>query len=161
MGKVKGERHDCCHLLPCTFSTASGIHLYFWIDNLIKLKTHQGLTDGPAISDDKGRVLNSSTIDQGMHEILEDLYISQRDSFPLSIKSSDDIVENYHAFQSFRRSSDTQALNQGVSREDIDLVNHWHQTQKADGNRPSLDMRYHYAQVDLLVDPFLRYTSAM
>jgi hypothetical protein len=98
---------------------------------------------------------------QGMHEILEDLFVSHRDLFPSSIKSRDDITENYHAFCSFRRSSDTRALNQGVSREDIDLVKRWHQIEKADGSRPSFDMRYHYAQVELLVEPFSRYTKAM
>jgi hypothetical protein len=135
MGKVKGEHHNRCHLLPRTFLTASGIQPYGWIDDVIKLKLKQGLTDGPAISDEQGRALNSSTIDQGMHEVLEEFFISQRDLF--------------------QRSSDTRALNQSVSREDIDLVNRWHQIEKADGSRPSLDMRYHYAQIDLLVEPFL------
>jgi hypothetical protein len=60
MGMVKGEHHDRCHLLPCTFSTASGIFPYSWVANLIKLKAGQGLIDGPAISDEKGRVLNAS-----------------------------------------------------------------------------------------------------
>jgi hypothetical protein len=129
--KVKGEHHDCCHLLPCTFLTSSGIQPYTWIANLIRLKTKQGLTTGPAISDDKGRVLTSSTIDQGMHEVLEDLFILQRDLFPLPINSRDDIVGNYHAFRSFRRSSDTRTLNQGVSRNDIDLVSRWHQIEKS------------------------------
>jgi hypothetical protein len=31
LGKVKGEHHDRCHLLPCTFVTASGIKPYEWI----------------------------------------------------------------------------------------------------------------------------------
>jgi hypothetical protein len=84
----------------------------------------------------KGSVRNSSTINQGMHEILEELFISQRDLFPLSVKRRDDTVANYHIFCLFRRSSDTRALNQGISREGIDLVNHLHQIEKSDGSRP-------------------------
>jgi hypothetical protein len=161
MGKVKGEHHDRCHLLPCTFKTESGIEPYVWIERLMRLKEKQGLIDGPAISDEKGRVLNSSTIDQGMHEILEELFMMERDLFGPSIKGKEDILESYHAFRSFRRSSDTRALNKGVKRDDINLINRWHQVEKADGNRPSFDMCHHYAQYELLTHPFLRYTSAM
>jgi hypothetical protein len=161
LGKVKGEHHDRCHLLPCTLATESGIRPYKWIRRLIELKGKQDLYDGPAISDEKGRVLNSSNIDQSMHEVLEELFTHQQDLFPSSIKTKEDIEENYHAFRSFRRSSDTRALNQGVRRDDINLVNRWHQIDKADGRRPSFDMRHHYAQYELLIDPFLRYTTAM
>jgi hypothetical protein len=87
MRKVKGEHHDRCHLLPCSFSTTSGIQPCAWIENLVKLKHKQGLTDGPAISDEKGRVLNMSTINQGMHEVLEDLFTSQRDLFHYQSKA--------------------------------------------------------------------------
>jgi hypothetical protein len=45
-----------------------------------------------------------------------------------------------------RRSSDTRALNEGVSKDDIDLVNQWHQVKKAGGKRPAFDMRHHSAQ---------------
>jgi hypothetical protein len=31
MGKVKGEHHDHCHLLPCAFEMESGIKPYEWI----------------------------------------------------------------------------------------------------------------------------------
>jgi hypothetical protein len=79
MGEVKGEHHDRCHLLPCTVLTNSGIRPYQWIKMLIELKTRQGLHDGPAISNEKGRVLNSSNIDQAMHELLEELLMEEPD----------------------------------------------------------------------------------
>jgi hypothetical protein len=161
MGKVKGEHHDRCHLLPCTTKTDSGIKPYEWLSMLLKLKTKQGISSGPAISDENGRILNASNIDQAMHEILEELLIQNQDLFPSFIKNKEDIEANYHAFRSFRRSSDTRALNRGVRRDDIDLVNRWHQVDRADGNRPTFDMRHHYAQYDLLIEPFLRYTQAM
>jgi hypothetical protein len=127
----------------------------------VEIKEKQGLVDGPAKSDETGQVLNSSIIYQGMHEVLEELLISQNDLFPHTITCKDDILSNYHVFRSFWRTSDTRALNQGVQRDDIDIVNRCHQVEKADGNRPSYDMWHHYAQYELLIDPFLRYTSAM
>jgi hypothetical protein len=96
-----------------------------------------------------------------MHEILDDLFISQNDLFPSTITSKDDILSNYHAFCLLWRTSDTRALNHGVRRDDIDLVNCWHRMDKADGSHPSFDMRHHYAQYELLIDPLLQYTSAM
>jgi hypothetical protein len=114
MGKVKGEHHDRCHLIRCMTQTDLGIRPYQWVKMLVQLKERQGLTEGPAISDEKGRVLTSSTIDQAMHEVLEDLVVQHQDLFPSSIISRDDIESTYHAFRSFRRSSDTGALNRGV-----------------------------------------------
>jgi hypothetical protein len=91
-----------------------------WINRLKELKLKQGFMGGPAISDQKGRVLNSSTIDQGMHEVLEELFMSHHYLFPTTITSKEDLSSHYHAFRSFRRSSDMRALNQGVRRDDID-----------------------------------------
>jgi hypothetical protein len=79
--------------------TDSGIWPYHWITMLMQLKERQGLSDRPAISDEKGRVLNSASIDQAMHEVLEDLFIHQRDLFPSSIVTKVDIEANYHAFR--------------------------------------------------------------
>jgi hypothetical protein len=98
MEKVKGEHHDRCHLIPCSFSTLSGLKQYVWLEQLRVVKSIQGLFDGPAISDEKGRVLNSSTIFQGMHKILVELLLSKRGLFPTTIIDKDDIVANYHVF---------------------------------------------------------------
>jgi hypothetical protein len=81
--------------------------------------------------DEKGRVLNSSTIAQGMHEVLEDLFVSHKQLFSSTIKEKEEISSNYHLFRSFHRSSDTRALNQGVKRDNINLVNCWHQVERA------------------------------
>jgi hypothetical protein len=78
---------------------------------LLKLKTKQGISNGPAILDENGRILNASNIDQAMHEILKELLLQNQDLFPSFIKTKEDIKANYHAFRSFRRSSDTRALN--------------------------------------------------
>jgi hypothetical protein len=93
------------------------------IRRLIVLKERKGLSYGPAISDEEGRVLNLSNIDQSKHEVLEELFIHNRYLFPNSVTSKDDIESNYHSFRSLRRSSDTRALNKGVRLDDIDLVN--------------------------------------
>jgi hypothetical protein len=161
LGKVKGEHHDRCHLLPCTYKSSSGIEPYAWINQLLVVKKEQNLQDGPAFSDEKGRVLSASVIDEAMHTILEELLEHDSSVFPNNIKSLDDIQTNYQAFRSFRRSSDTRAIEERVSVDDINLVNRWHVIDRAQGKRPTLEMRYHYAQYEELVKPFIRYTRAM
>jgi hypothetical protein len=109
-----------------------GIKPNDWIQRLQELKEKQGLVDGPAISDKKGRVLTSTIIDQGMHEVLEELYDKDKDFIPPSITSKEEIASSNHAFRSFCWSSETRTPNQRVSWDDIDLVNRWHQVKKAD-----------------------------
>lgn len=161
LGQVKGEKHDRCHLLPCTYQTSSGIKPYEWIQALLKIKAEQNLSDGPAISDSKGFVLSSSVIDNLMHEILEQLFDTQKELFPKIINNVEDIRENYQAFRSFRRTSSTRAQEERVNVDDVNLISRWHSIDKAGGKRPNFEMRFHYTQVELLVKPFLRYTNAM
>jgi hypothetical protein len=161
LGKVKGENCDCCHLLPCVFRSSSGIEPYVWIQQLLDLKASQNLVDGPAFSDEKGKILSATYINESMHIILEELLESDCNLFPKSIQSVDDIQSNYQAFRSFRRSSDTRAIDEKVAVGDINLLNRWHIIERAQGKRPNMDMRFHYAQVEELIKPFVRYTRAM
>ncbi len=48
-----------------------------------------------------------------------------------------------------------------VSKDDIDVVNRWAGVEKAQGRRPGREMRHYYADITLLMKPFLRYTRAM
>jgi hypothetical protein len=73
------------------------------------------LVDGPAFSDQKGRVLSSTFIDESMHTILEEILESDPHLFPNTINTNDDIQDNYQAFRTFRHSSDTRAIEEKVS----------------------------------------------
>ena len=48
-----------------------------------------------------------------------------------------------------------------VSKDDIDVVNRWAGVEKAQGRRPAREMRHYYADITLLLKPFMRYTLAM
>ena len=67
----------------------------------------------------------------------------------------------YHCFRSFRRASDTRALEAKVSTDDIKLVNRWSTSEKLEGRRPNQEMHFYYADIAQLEAPFLRYTKAM
>ena len=160
-GKIKGEHNARCHLLPCTPITGSGLRIKESVERLMSLKVSQGLADGPAISKENGFLFTTRAIDDAMLEVLEDLFLSNRDLFPTKIESNQDLRKSYQVFRTPRRTSDTQALEMRVSKDDIDVVNRWAGVEKAQGRKPGREMRHYYADVTLLMKPFLRYTMAM
>jgi len=117
--------------------------------------------DGPAISTLEGAVLTSKMVDDILHEVLIDIFLESNNSFPPQIDSTEKIRNGYQCFRSFRRTSATRATEQGASNSDADVVNRWKTEENSKGKRPNVGMRQHYTQLDLLVEPFLRYTSAM
>lgn len=161
LGKIKGEHHHRCHLLPCSTSTSSGIEIKEWLLTLLEQMTSLGFRNGPAIADRKGNVKTCSQMDDILTEILEEIYEDKPSLFPASITAKEDLATAYSVFRSPRRSSDTRAIEKNVSQTDIALFNRWSIVDRAQGNRAALPMYQHYAQVELLVEPFKRYTWAM
>ena len=52
-------------------------------------------------------------------------------------------------------------MNDTLKQDDIDIVNRWRSVEKAGGKRPGRQMKQHYAEVAVLLKPYLRYTKAM
>jgi hypothetical protein len=117
--------------------------------------------DGPAISDQAGKGYSTRDMTDSLLEVLEDLFESDRSLFPADINSVEDVQARYQAFRSYRRTSDTRAAEMNISSADVDIVNRWETFEKAKGSRPGMPMRLHYAQIEYLIKPFLRYTWAM
>jgi hypothetical protein len=161
LGKIKGETGDRAHLLPSVPVTSSGIQVEASVKRLIDFKARKGFKTGPAISDLQGRVFEPKALNDALLDIMEDLFDDHRDLFPASITSREMLRQKYQAFRTMRRTSDTRALEEKVAQPDIDLVNRWKSFEKADGSRPAQAMRQWYAEFELLLKPFLRYTWAM
>lgn len=161
LGKIKGEHHGRCHLLPCVKVTSSGICVYGWVTRLMRNKMSRGFTNGPLFSNWEGLILTTESLDKMQVEILEELFEDIPSLFPPSVKDKEEISDAYQVYRSIRRSSDTRAIKQKVSESDIDIVNRWQKVEKAQGSRPTLQMKYHYASVEILLEPFLRYTYSM
>ncbi len=92
---------------------------------------------------------------------LEELFETHWDFFPTKIDSLEELRKSYQVFRTLQRTSDTQALEMKVNKDDIDVVNRWAGVEKAQGRRPAREMRHYYADITLLLKPFLRYTLAM
>ena len=130
------------------------------VKRLIKLKSNQGHKDGPAISGVNWKILARDLLDNALHEGLLEIFQTHKTLFPGKIKSEDDIKSSYQNFRTLRRTSDTGVLEVKVDSNDIDIVNRWEGVQASKGKQPGRSMKHHYADIVLLVQPFLRYTSA-
>jgi hypothetical protein len=108
-----------------------------------------------------GHVFSHRALNDSLLEVLEELFESQRELFPPSIPDRETLHQRVQVYRTLQRTSDTRALNMKVGTSDIDAVNRWKAVERADGNRPHRPMRQHYAKLELLLGPFLRYTWAM
>jgi hypothetical protein len=126
----------------------------------MRAKEIAGLKDGPLVSSHEGRVCSTRDLDHKLVEVLEEMFEEDHKKFP-HLLLKEDIVSSYSVYRTPRRSLDTRALEMKVAKTDIEIVNRWHTIERSKGNRPGFSMEQHYAQAELLLGPYLRYTSAM
>ena len=128
---------------------------------LITEKESLGLKDGLAISNTMGKLIEPSEIDEMLIEVLVVCYQEDKVLFPADMDIEEKLRDSYQCFRTFRRTSDTRASEKKVSKSDMDIVNQWKAVETAAGRVPGWSMQQHYAQLELLLGPFLRYTFAM
>ena len=92
--------------------------------------------------------------------ILERIIEVQR-LHPELIRSEVDVCESYGISRSFRRGSNSEAQNRGVSDSDIDKNNRWRKVDRAGSEKARLLMRDHYTDVMVSLKSFLRYLQAL
>ena len=160
-GKLKGENSFREHFIPCCSLTKSGINVRAIIKRAISVKETEGFVNGPLISDEAGLLYSTRDLDFMLHELLSELYESHNQCFPPTLTTAEDIPDYYKCFRTFRRTSNTRAQEEKVDLNDINIVNRWDQTATQQRNKISQPMHHHYAQFELLLKPFLRYTNAM
>ena len=94
-------------------------------------------------------------------ELLVSYYQEERGLFPADMDTEKKLRDSYQCFRVFRRTSDTRALENKVSESDMDILNRWKVVETTAGRVPGRSIRQHYAQLELLLGPFLRYTFVM
>ena len=142
------------------------------ISRVVRQKRKLGFVDGPLLANHKGEVVSAKFIDELLIICLSEIYEMDKSLFPLDVQRKiginlSEIALNlrvhYSCSRTFRRSSDTRALEvrHKLFDEDIEIINRWRSVERAKGKRPNNKMKQHYAEVEILLRPFLRYTSAM
>ena len=141
--------------------TDSGIDVYKSLDRLIREKKSLAILDGSAISSSSGLLLSTQTINDILIDVLQEIYEVDATAFPDDIDLKDSLGLSYQCHRTFRKTSDTRALERKVSPSDIDVVNRWRSVEQAKGKIPSRQIKQHYAHLELLICLFLRYTNRM
>ncbi len=160
-GLVKGETAERVHLLPSVNVTSSGIEVQKWLNRALIVSKAAGRERGPMMRDIQGSSISNSDLNVILLEFFAELWDMYPKLFPAAIKSTEDIHKKYNVFRSFRRGSDTRAMNQDVSSDDSHCVNRWKAKVKAKKKQPSLGMHHKYTDLAMLLGPFLRYTGKM
>ncbi len=157
LGRFKGELGENYHLLPIVTLTRSGIDNKKWIGRLLTCYKEKSISNGPLFCNSQGTKAKALDFEPGFFDRLEQVQLFH----PELIPSTDDVVEDYGIYRSFRRGSTSEATNQGLPPEVIDTNNRWRKFHRAGASRPSLTMRDHYADVRLTLKQSLRYSSCL
>jgi hypothetical protein len=104
---------------------------------MLDFKKSIGQVVGPAIPDERGKIYSSRSLNDAFLEILEDLFDMCRELFPASIEDKETLRKRIQAYRTFRHTSDSIAIDEGVNQVDIDVVNRWQTVEKAKGSRPN------------------------
>eukprot|EP00980_Cylindrotheca_fusiformis_P026333 scaffold15880_cov158-Cylindrotheca_fusiformis.AAC.3 len=132
VGRVKGADSVNTYFLRSVPVTDSGIHIQHWRDLLLAVHERAGRMEGPAFCDRDGFLLPTRRMNAYLWEALEDLYDSEAGPlFPRAIRSVEDIQVMIEVDRSPRRSSDSRATAQRVSRDDRDVINRWSDRERA------------------------------
>ena len=104
----------------------------------------------------------TAELDEIFHELLWKVFQKDETLFDADIKTRADIEKWFSVFRSIRRTSDSKALAEGVSADDIDAVNRWSLKERAKGRKVTgRKLRHYYADMPRLLTAHVRYTFAM
>jgi hypothetical protein len=157
LGRFKGETGERWHLLPIVWRTRSGIAAGIWASRLkVSLEERRRL-NGFVFSDKKGKQAKASTLEPSFFAQLNWVRTRYPDLFPPNVNIEDD----YGIPRSGRRGSSTEAANQGVPSEIIEMICRWRKVERAQGRAPNLGMREHYMEVSQALETFLKYSRPL
>ncbi len=157
LGRNKTENADRYHRTPLALQSASGLEFGRWVSRLADAKKMQGLSHGPAFSDDRQRVIDPRWLET---EILDRFRFIQ-EKRPTVIPPEVQVYEEFGISRSFRRGATTEARNQKVSENVINLMNRWRNFEKAGGKQPRMKMQDHYSDIALMIPSLLRFSQAL
>jgi hypothetical protein len=157
LGRFKMEVSEKYHLMPLVLRTDTGLEPAKWIYRMIQWYEEGGVTRGWVFRNKTGDRAKASDYEW---DILCELENIQRES-PHIISASVDVFDEFGVSRSFRRGSDTHAINQGVKTEDIERNNRWRTVEQAQGKAAKLRMIHHYSDVRNMLKALLRYSRPL
>ena len=144
LGRFKAEGGDRMHVFPIVNVTQSGIAVRLWVERLVALLKEEGKVDCPAFCDEEGYQLYASVIEEIFQPIL--VKMQSDPNHKNVVARTLDVSKWYLVARSLRRGAESQAINNGIQKPTIDLVNRWRGYERNRGKTPkSFDMMQYYA----------------
>jgi hypothetical protein len=143
--------------MPLVPETTSGLKIKVWFERMLNIYEALGLNAGSVFRNKQGKRAKAS---QYEYDILSRLVQVQRER-PDLIPETVNVFEELGLGRTFRRSSNTQARENGVKEDEINLNNNWSLVEHAKGWRPVKRMQEHYTDVRLLLKKLLRYSWSL
>jgi hypothetical protein len=157
LGRFKGETGERWHLLPIVWRTRSGIEAGVWASRMKMSLEERRRLNGFVFSDKKGKQAKASTMEPSFFDELNWVRLRYPDLFPPNVN----IEDGYGIPRSCRRGSSTEAGNQGVPSDIIEMICRWRKVERAQGRAPNLGMREHYMEVSQALESFLKYSRPL
>jgi hypothetical protein len=157
LGRFKGETGERWHLLPIVWKTRSGLEVGEWATRMRDSLHEQGRTHGFVFANSRGKQAKAAAYEPRFFEQLNFVRARHQDLFPPGINVEND----FGLSRSGRRVSATEAANQGVPAEIIEMICRWRKVERAQGRAPNLGMREHYMEVTQSIETHLRYSRPL
>ena len=163
VGRFKNETSEQKHLMPIVMETRSGLQPGRWVLQMVNWYKEIGIMSGWVFR--KGEITRMIESTKGRqsdveNDILSEILNIQQETEGIVGKKVD-VFDEYGLSRSFRRGSDTHAINQKVDTADIERNNRWRSVENAKAKQPKLRMIHHYTEVSLSLPALLRYSQAL
>jgi hypothetical protein len=156
-GRFKGETGERWHLLPIVWRTRSGIEVGRWAERMQESLLERGRVHGFIFANNRGKQAKAALFEPAFFEQLNYVRARYPDLFPPNVCIEDD----FGISRSGRRGSSTEAANQRVPSEIIEMICRWRKIERAQGRAPNLSMREHYMEVSQALETYLQYSRPL
>jgi hypothetical protein len=158
-GRFKNEIGNKYHLMPLVLETATGLKPGLWIRRMIDWYAAEQvpIIGGWVFLDKDNKRARPSYYEWDILSELEKIQEDHPDVIPQNIN----VYEDYGVSRSFRRGSNTHAVNQNVTTMDIERNNRWRSMENAGSRQARARMIHHYTDVLQLLKALLRYSAPL
>ena len=156
IGRLKGETGERYHIIILARVTRSGINAGTWMDRLCSSLRRRERSNGFVFQKDDGQRRNILSYDPEFHDRLNRV----KDEMPGFFEPNQDITDAFSLWRSLRRGSTTEARNNKVRQEVVEMNNRWRKWERARGRKPAWNMASHYTDVKLSLPMFWEYSHS-
>ena len=158
-GRFKNEVGVLSHDIPLVEKTSSGLTIRVWLERM--LDWYGPNRSGYVFRDDQGNRVRTNHYAPDIFERIKNIQNSGLPEHKGLVDASVDVAEDFGMARSFRRGSDSRAIDMDLDVTTIELINRWRTTEGAKGKAPKLKMMAKYADIRLVVNRFLKYSENM